>query len=214
MEFETERKRMVDEQIISRGIKNKTITDAMLKIPRHEFVPGDYREYSYMDGPLPIGFEQTISQPYIVALMTELLEVSEGDKILEIGTGSGYQAAVLAEMGAKVYTVEIVKELSDRAREVIEQLGYKNIHFLVGDGYEGWNENSPYDSIIATACPPEIPKPLLEQLKTGGRLVMPVGEDHQELQLIRKTEKGPDIKDIIPVAFVPMTGKAFNKTHQ
>jgi len=213
MEFENERKRMVDEQIISRGIRDKSITDAMLKIPRHKFVPEDYREYSYMDGPLPIGFGQTISQPYIVALMTELLEVSEGDKILEIGTGSGYQAAVLAEIGAHVYTIEIVKELSDRAGKVIEELGYNDVHFLIGDGYEGWSENSPYDSIIATACPPQIPEPLLDQLKTGGRMVLPVGGDRQELQLIRKTKKGHEIKDIIPVAFVPMTGKAHDKTH-
>lgn len=206
--FVNERKRMVEEQIISRGIKDKKLLEAMLEVPRHKFVPEEWQEYSYSDGPLPIGYGQTISQPYIVALMTELLGLSSGDKVLEIGTGSGYQAAILSRIGCSVYTVEIVKELSESAENAIIELGYENVHFRVGDGYEGWEEYSPYDAIVVTASPPEIPQPLLDQLKTGGKMVMPVGKDHQELELITKTESGRDIKDIIPVAFVPMTGKA------
>lgn len=213
-DFSTDRNRMVEDQIISRGIKNKKLIEAMREVPRHEFVPDNWKDYSYSDGPLPIGQGQTISQPYIVAIMTELLEVNEGDRILEIGTGSGYQAAILSKMGCEVYTVEIVEELTEKAKKVIEKLGYENIHFMVGDGYEGWKENSPYDGIIVTASPPEIPQPLLDQLKTRGKLVLPVGHDHQELELITKTESGSDIKDIIPVAFVPMTGKAQKTTHQ
>ncbi len=212
-DFSAERNRMVEEQIIARGIKNEKLIEAMREVPRHEFVPDNWKEYSYSDGPLPIGEGQTISQPYIVAIMTELLDIGEGDKILEIGTGSGYQAAVLSKMGCMVYTVEIIEQLTENAKKVIERLGYSNVHFKVGDGYEGWQENSPYDAIVVTASPPEIPQPLLDQLKTGGKLVLPVGHDHQELELITKTESGPDIKDIIPVAFVPMTGRAQKRTH-
>ncbi len=211
LEFEEKRKQMVEEQIISRGIRDKGVLEAMLKVPRHKFVPEEYRAYSYNDGPLPIGKGQTISQPYIVALMTELLGVKEGDKVLEIGTGSGYQAAILAEVGCEVYTVEIIEELSERAKNIISSLGYKNVHFRVGDGYEGWPEHAPYDAIIVTASPPEIPKPLIEQLKEGGVMVTPVGTGHQKLQRIVKTSEGLEIEDIIPVAFVLMTGKAFKE---
>lgn len=208
MSYDDERKRMVDEQIASRGIKDRKLIDAILAVPRHEFVPEEYKEYSYNDGPLPIGYGQTISQPYIVALMTELLEVSTGDKVLEIGTGSGYQAAILSEMGCLVYTIEIVEELAERAKEILTSLGYRNIFFRTGDGYGGWEENSPYDAIIATACPSKVPEPLLNQLKVGGRMVIPVGERYQDLKLIVKRESDYDIKNIVPVSFVRMTGKA------
>lgn len=212
-DFANKRRKMVEEQIVSRGIKQEDLINAMLEVPRHEFVPENWKDYSYSDGPLPIGEGQTISQPYIVAIMTELLNVKKGDKVLEIGTGSGYQAAVLSRMGCEVYTVEIVGKLTENAKKIIQELGYENIHFKVGDGYEGWKENSPYDAVIVTASPPKIPQPLLEQLKVGGKMVMPVGYDHQELELITRTETGSDIKDIIPVAFVPMTGKAQEKLH-
>ena len=212
-DYQSERKKMVEDQIVSRGIKDERVVNAMLEVPRHEFVPEDWKDYSYSDGPIPIGMGQTISQPYIVAIMTELMGVKEGDKVLEIGTGSGYQAAVLAAMGCNVYTIEILGELTGRARNVIEKLGYNNVHFKVGDGYEGWEEHSPYDAITATASPAEIPHPLVDQLKQGGRMVLPVGKDHQELKLITKTEDGMETKDIIPVAFVPMTGRAEKNIH-
>jgi protein-L-isoaspartate(D-aspartate) O-methyltransferase len=177
-------------------------------VPRHKFVPEHLVDLAYADTPLPIGMGQTISQPYIVAFMTELLGPEKGQKVLEIGTGSGYQAAVLAETGAEVYTVEILEPLSLFARSVINGLGYSNVHFKTGDGYAGWEEHAPYDGIIVTAAPEEIPEPLKAQLAEGGRMVIPVGDDMQELLLLTKTKDGFDEERVAPVRFVPMTGEA------
>jgi len=199
------RRLMVEEQIKARGIKDPLILQAMLKVPREKFVPPDLRAEAYGDHPLPIGNGQTISQPYIVAYMTEKLRPRPGDKILEIGTGSGYQTAILAEIGCDVYTVELLPELSLRAQEILRKLGYENIHFKIGNGYRGWPEEAPFDGIIVTAAPPEIPEALKEQLKVGGRMVIPAGETFQNLYLVeRKSPQRWDVKKLIPVSFVPM----------
>ncbi len=195
---------MVNEQIIGRGLQDSAIIAVMKQIPRHQFVPKRLQDYAYEDGPLPIGYGQTISQPYIVALMTDLLELNGNEKVLEIGTGSGYQAAVLAHLCDSVYTMEIIEPLCKKARERLEKMGYKNIVVICGDGYEGYPQAAPYDRIIITAAPVEIPKKLIEQLKIGGIMVLPVGAEHQMLQRVIKTEKGIEIEDIIPVRFVPM----------
>ena len=182
---------------------------AMGRVPRHEFVPEDLRDHAYDNRPLPIGLGQTISQPYIVALMTDLLECGPTAKVLEVGTGSGYQAAVLGELVAEVYTIEIVPELGESARRTLERLGYKNVAVRVGDGYLGWPEQAPFDGIIVTAAPTEIPPPLIEQLKPGGRLVIPVGEawTGQSLMVLEKRPDGTlSRKNVLPVAFVPLTG--------
>ncbi len=165
-------------------------------------------DQAYEDYPLPIGMGQTISQPYIVAFMTELLNLKKGDKVLEVGTGSGYQAAILAEIGCEVYTIEIVESLALRAKKILEDLGYKSIHFKMGDGYEGWSENAPFDAIIVTAAAPEIPEPLLKQLKEGAKMAIPVGDYFQELLLLKKTKEGVKEKRVTPVRFVPMMGEA------
>ncbi|MBI2485613.1 MAG: protein-L-isoaspartate(D-aspartate) O-methyltransferase [Deltaproteobacteria bacterium] len=199
---------MIEKQIISRGIQDPKLIKAMIKIPRHKFVPANLREYAYGDNPIPIGMEQTISQPYIVALMTELLKLKEGEKVLEVGTGSGYQAAILAEMGCEVFTIEILEALVEKAKQVLESLGYQKIHYKIGDGYSGWPEHAPYDAIIVTAAPDHIPQPLIEQLKVNGRMVIPVGDQYQELILIKKREKRVEMKTVTPVRFVPMTGEA------
>jgi protein-L-isoaspartate(D-aspartate) O-methyltransferase len=199
---------MVETQIVSRGIRDPKLIRAMLKIPRHKFVSENLRDIAYGDNPLPIGIEQTISQPYIVALMTELLKLNSGQKVLEVGTGSGYQAAIIAEMGCEVYTIEIMGSLSEKAQEVLKSLGYKNIHYKIGDGYRGWPQFAPFDAIIVTAAPDHMPQPLIEQLKADGRMVIPVGVQYQELLLIKKTDKGTDTKTVTPVRFVPMTGEA------
>ena len=204
---------MVENQIISRGIQDSKLIQAMIKLPRHRFIPENLREYAYGDNPIPIGMEQTISQPYIVALMTEVLKLKEGEKVLEVGTGSGYQTAILAEMGCEVYTIEILEGLVEKARKVLESLGYKNIHYKVGDGYSGWAEHAPYDAIIVTAAPDHIPQPLIEQLRVNGRMVIPVGDQYQELILIKKREKGVEMKTVTPVRFVPMTGEAQKPQH-
>lgn len=206
--FMKQRQEMVEHQIKARGVKNPRVLSAMLKVPRHKFIPEEYRAFAYYDSPQPIGEGQTISQPYIVALMTELIEPKEEDKVLEIGTGSGYQAAILAELVKEVYTIEIIPTLAKRAEETLKQLGYTNIHVRCGDGFQGWPEAAPFDAIIVTCAPPEIPEPLIQQLKVGGKLVIPVGEYYQELVLVTKTEKGIKKKSIIPVRFVPMTGEA------
>ncbi|RKY63765.1 MAG: protein-L-isoaspartate O-methyltransferase [Candidatus Latescibacterota bacterium] len=202
------RERMVEEQIEARGIKDSLVLAAMRKVPRHLFVPERYRSEAYADHPLPIGYGQTISQPYIVAYMTEALRLKGGEKVLEIGTGSGYQAAVLAEIADSVFTIEIIPELAESARERLRRLGYKNIFVLCGDGYRGWPEHAPFDAIIVTAAPDHIPGPLVEQLKVGGRMVIPVGSVYQELFLVVKTERGVEKRPLLPVRFVPMTGEA------
>ncbi len=199
---------MLETQIISRGIKDPSVIKAMLKVPRHKFVPEKLRNLAYNDSPVPIGMDQTISQPYIVALMTELLQLKENDKVLEVGTGSGYQAAILAEMGCEVYTIEILEPLSLKAQKIMKELGYSKIHLKTGDGYRGWPEYSPFDAIIVSAAPEHTPQSLIDQLKVGGRLVIPVGDLYQELILIHKTDKGIEKKNVTPVRFVPMTGEA------
>jgi protein-L-isoaspartate(D-aspartate) O-methyltransferase len=202
------RDRMVETQIVSRGVKDPLVLAAMRKVPRHLFVPEEFRVHAYADGPLPIGEGQTISQPYIVAIMTELLELKGGEKVLEIGTGSGYQAAVLAEIAGEVYTIEIVKTLAERAEAQLTRLGYKNVHVTAGDGYRGWPAHAPFDGIIVTAAPDHVPKPLKDQLKVGARLVIPVGKYFQELLVVERTTKGYKERNVIPVRFVPMTGEA------
>lgn len=198
------RKLMVAEQISSRGISDKRVIDAMLKIERHLFVPDRLKELAYEDEPLPIGYGQTISQPFIVAYMTEAAQIKAGDSVLEIGTGSGYQAAILGEITAQVYSIEVVKELAEASRRTLASLGYKNIEVKYGDGYKGWPEKAPFDAIIITAAPPEIPDELLSQLKIGGRMVVPVGEFFQELVLITRTSSGFEKRSLLPVRFVPM----------
>jgi len=207
-EFAKQRREMVKEQIAERGIKDSATLKAMEAVPRHEFVPESYREYAYHDGPLPIGYGQTISQPYIVALMTELAGLSKGKKALEIGTGSGYQAAVLAQIIDSVYTVEIIKELGESARERLARLGYQKVKTKIGDGYFGWEEHAPFDAIIVTAAAEHIPPPLIKQLKDGGRMVIPVGHPYftQNLVLVEKKDGKVTSRDIIPVRFVPLTG--------
>lgn len=202
-----QRDRMVQRQIQERGIDDPHVLRAMEKVRRHLFVPEEFRSAAYSDRPLPIGQGQTISQPYIVALMTELAEVEPGDRVLEVGTGSGYQAAILAELVEGVYTVEIVEELGKTARKRLEKLGYDNVHVRIGDGFRGWPEHAPFKAIVVTAAPPEIPGPLKEQLAPGGRLVIPVGEGWQELKVVEKAADGTLKKTtVIPVQFVPMTG--------
>lgn len=199
---------MVAEQIAARDVRDPAVLRAMRTVPRHELVPAGVRPEAYNDHPLPIGAGQTISQPYIVALMSELARVRPGDKVLEVGTGSGYQAAVLAEMGATVFTIEIVEELAARAAADLARLGYDNVTVRAGDGYLGWPEAAPFDAIVVTAAPPRVPPPLRDQLKVGGRLVIPVGETFQELRVITRTERGFRERSVIPVRFVPMTGRA------
>jgi protein-L-isoaspartate(D-aspartate) O-methyltransferase len=202
------RVRMVDDQIAARGVRDGRVLEAMRKVPRHEFVPERQRPFAYADSPLPIGHEQTISQPYIVARMTELLAPERTHKVLEIGTGSGYQAAVLSGLVREVYSIEIVEPLAQEATRVLARLGYHNVHVRAGDGYGGWPEQAPFDGIIVTAAPPRIPEPLKQQLRVGGRLVIPVGEGYQELRVLRRTEQGFAEESVLPVRFVPMTGEA------
>lgn len=204
-----ERFQMVRSQIESRGVKDTRVLEAMRKVPRHRFMPESQRPYAYDDRPLPIGEGQTISQPYIVALMSELAGVKPGDTVLEVGTGSGYQAAVLAEMGVKVFSIEIVASLAKRAEALLGDLGYEeSIEVRHGDGYAGWPEHAPFDAIVVTAAPPEIPEPLKQQLEVGGHLVIPVGKSFQSLLRVTRTEHGFREESVIPVRFVPMTGKA------
>ena len=199
-----ERDRMVAEQIEARGVTDPRVLAAMAKVPRHLFVPEAYRAEAYQDHPLPIGHGVTISQPYIVALMTELAQVGPGDKVLEIGTGSGYQAAVLAELGAEVYTIEVLEPLARKARALLESLGYTKVHARHGDGYAGWPEAAPFDAIVVTAAPPEVPEALKVQLAEGGRLVIPVGSRYQELKVIVRRGDRFVSRTVIPVRFVPM----------
>jgi len=210
-DFKKMREKMVETQIKARGVKDARVLSAMFKVERHLFVPKELQSSAYTDQPLPIGEGQTISQPYIVALMTELLELKGGEKVLEIGTGSGYQAAILAELVKEVYTIEIIESLAASAKKLLLQLGYPNIMVKAGDGYLGWPEVAPFDAIIVTAAPDHIPKPLLEQLKEGGRMVVPVGVYSQVLKKIVKRSGRIETTDIIPVAFVPMTGEGVKK---
>ena len=195
---------MVQAQLEARGIKDRKVLDAMIKIPRHELVPENMKAYAYQDEPLPIGKGQTISQPYIVAYMTEVLALNGNERVLEIGTGSGYQVAILAEIVKEVFTIEIVSSLSAKAQKVLERLGYKNIYFKVGDGTWGWEENAPYDAILVTAAPAEVPKTLQDQLKFPGRMIIPVGSTFQELVLIMREKKRFKKKKLLPVRFVPL----------
>ena len=207
-DFAALRESMVREQIERRGVRQKSVLEAMARVPRHRFVPEELASRAYEDRPLPIGHSQTISQPYIVALMTELLAIDGDEKVLEIGTGSGYQAAILAELAAKVYTIEIVEPLAEEARKLLSEMGYDNTEVRYGDGYGGWPEEAPFDCVILTAAPPRIPQPLLDQLAVGGRLVAPVGGFNQDLVLVTREAGGVTRTSVLPVRFVPMTGKA------
>jgi len=207
LDFQSMKEEMVKTQIRARGVSDEGVLNAILKVDRHKFVPEETRHLAYSDRPLLIGEGQTISQPYIVALMTELLELKKGDRVLEVGTGSGYQAAILAELADHVYTIEIIESLGRSAERLLKELGYSNIDVKIGDGYIGWEEFAPFDAIIVTAAPPHIPQPLLDQLKEEGRLVIPVGGFYQDLKKITKVKGQIKSQDIIPVVFVPMTGE-------
>jgi protein-L-isoaspartate(D-aspartate) O-methyltransferase len=202
---------MVTRQLQGRDVVSKPVLEAMRKVPRHKFVPPSLIRYAYSDQPLSIGEGQTISQPYIVGIMTQVLRPKPEDKILEIGTGSGYQAAVLAEIVKEVFTIEIVESLGKSARKLLEDLDYKNIHVRIGDGYKGWPSEAPFDGVIVTAAPDHVPEPLKQQLKVGGRLVIPVGRGEQALIVITRTEEGFVEETVLGVRFVPMTGEAQEK---
>lgn len=204
------RAEMVEAQIERRGVRDPLVLSALRSVPRHEFVPAAERGHAYEDRPLPIGEEQTISQPYIVGLMTELLELRGVERVLEIGTGSGYQAAVLAEIVQEVYTIEILEPLIEEARARFGRLFYQNIHLRQDDGWTGWPEEAPFDAIVVTAAPARIPDPLVEQLVEGGRMVVPTGKDQQDLIVVRRDPGGGEVhqRSVIPVRFVPMTGRA------
>lgn len=204
LQWKKEAKKMVSRQLISRGIADQNVLRVMENTPRHLFIPENLRQEAYFDGPLPIGEGQTISQPFIVAIMTELLELKGHEKVLEIGTGSGYQAAVLSQLVDSCYTIELVKILADSAKVRLKRLGYKNVITKCDDGYMGWPEHAPFDCIIITAAPQEIPKTLVEQLKPDGIMVLPVGKYYQELIVVTKTKHGINRERIIPVRFVPM----------
>ena len=208
-DFNSMRKEMVEIQIKSRGISNKYVLDSMLKVERHHFVPEYYKESAYSDSPLPIGDGQTISQPFIVALMTQCLEPKKNHRVLEIGTGSGYQAAVLAEIVKEVYTIEIIEDLAESAKERLNKLDYKNVDVRSGDGFAGWKEEAPFDSIIVTAACDKVPQPLFDQLKEGGRMVIPLGStlNFQTLTIITKIAGKIDMKSVTGVIFVPLTGE-------
>ena len=214
-DFTQARLEMVEQQIAARGVGDERVLQAMRSVPRHEFVPKLLKRRAYHDKPLRIGHKQTISQPYIVALMTELAQVKETDRVLEIGTGSGYQAAVLAELTDEVYTIEYIEPLGLQAKKLLKRLGYENVSVKIGDGYLGWPEHQPFDAIIVTAAPDHVPEPLIEQLKPGGRLVIPVEKkkqrDMQFLTLLKKNEQGKlEEHRVLPVRFVPFLGPNAN----
>ena len=209
-QFELQRRQMVEYQLRDRGVKDERVLTAMSKVPRHQFVDSSWRELAYRDGPLPIGHNQTISQPYIVAYMTEAAEISPDAKVLEIGTGCGYQAAVLGELAKEVYSIEIIPQLADSARQILSKLGYENIEVKTGDGYQGWAENAPYDAIIVTAAPKHIPQSLIDQLAINGKMVIPVGTWYQDLVVLTKTQDGIVEERTLAVRFVPMRKKFFN----
>lgn len=205
------REMMVRQQVEARGIRDAAVLAALRSVPRHLFVPEAVRKHAYEDAPQVIGDGQTISQPYIVALMTELMELNPGDKVLEIGTGSGYQAAVLSAMGVEVYSMEIRPDLCRRASQTLSGLGYVNVHVRCGDGYGGWPDVAPFDGIVVTAAPERIPEPLIDQLRQGGHMVIPVGSFYQELKVITREAESTSERSVIPVRFVPMTGEIENK---
>jgi len=206
------REAMVRNQLVAGGIRNPEVLQAMVEVPRHEFIPASLRPYAYADGPLPIGHGQTISQPFIVAYMTQALELSREDTVLEVGTGSGYQAAILGKVAKEVYTIEIVPPLAESAKAILSKLGFENVHVRLGDGYLGWPEKAPFDAIIVTCAPDHVPEPLISQLKEGGRLVIPVGEAGgvQHLVLLRKKNGQISKAKMLDVRFVPMTGNMTN----
>lgn len=204
---EIARNRMVDQQIAGRDIRDARVLEAMRKVPRHEFVPEAMRAGAYDDSPLPIGYDQTISQPYIVAYMSEALQLDRSHRVLEIGTGSGYQAAILGELAREVFTIEIVEPLATRSRHTLARLGYTNVHVRAGNGYLGWPEEAPFDRVMVTAAPDAVPPALVEQLKIGGLMAIPVGVGVQELRILRRTAGGLETLRTLPVRFVPMTGK-------
>lgn len=211
-QYNETRDRMVRQQLEARDINNPRVLQAMREVPRHLFVPHEWRSQAYGDYPLPIGLGQTISQPYIVALMTQLSDPREEYRALEIGTGSGYQAAVLSKLVKEVYTIEIVPDLAERARQTLKENGFKNVFVKAGDGYQGWKEKSPFDLVLITAAAPRIPDPLVEQLAEGGRMVMPLGEPGwiQQLIILEKNDGKLERRDSISVRFVPMTGEVQN----
>ncbi len=202
------REKMVEQQIKARGVSDPRVLEALARVERHRFVPEKLRVHAYDDGPLPIGRGQTISQPYIVAAMTDALDLEPGDSVLEVGTGSGYQAAVLSLLVERVYSIEIVEELGESAKELLSKRGYDNVEVIIGDGYAGLPEHAPFDAIIVTAAPSRVPPPLIEQLKPGARLVIPVGSYAQDLRVLQKTDEGVITTNLFPVRFVPMTGRA------
>ncbi|HZM60910.1 MAG TPA: protein-L-isoaspartate(D-aspartate) O-methyltransferase [Vicinamibacterales bacterium] len=206
-DWDAQRRRMVEDQIRGRGIRDERVLEAMRAVPRHLFIPESERSRAYADAPVPIGYGQTISQPFIVAFMTEALRVSRDHRVLEIGTGSGYQAAVLSALAREVRSMEIVEPLANQATATLNALGYSNVHVRTGNGYLGWPEHAPYDRIIVTAAPEEVPAALIEQLTIGGLMAIPVGSGSQELRILRRTPKGVEVIDTLPVLFVPMTGK-------
>ncbi len=207
------REEMVRNQLAAGGIRNPEVLQAMTEVPRHEFVPASLRPYAYADGPVPIGHGQTISQPFIVAYMTQALELSKEDTVLEVGTGSGYQAAILGKLAKEVYTIEIVPPLAESARVILSKLGFENVHVRLGDGYLGWPEKAPFDAIIVTCAPDRVPEPLISQLKEGGRLVIPVGAAGgiQQLVLLKKRNGQISKEKMLDVRFVPMTGKIMDE---
>ena len=206
-----ERQQMVEQQLRARGIADQAVLNAIGSVQRHRFVPEELSSNAYEDRPLPIGFDQTISQPYIVAYMTEALGLSSEARVLEIGSGSGYQTAVLAELVREVYSIEIVPELAARSRDLLSELGYENVDIREGDGYAGWPEKAPFDAIIVTASPDHVPQPLIEQIAVGGRLVIPVGRVIQNMMILTRTPNQLVEEITLPVRFVPMTGEALNR---
>ena len=203
-----DRMQMVERQLLTRDIRDPHVITAMQEVPRERFVPTDQHQRAYQDRPLPIGYQQTISQPYIVAYMTQALQLTPTSRVLEVGTGSGYQAAILGEIASTVYSIEIVPQLFERASNTLTELGYDNVHIQQGDGYAGWPDEAPFDAIIVTAAPDHVPQPLVEQLAIGGRMIIPVGEDRQTLTEIIRTGTGVTEVTTLPVLFVPMTGQA------
>ncbi len=203
----TAQRRILVELLKREGITSPTVLNALLKVPRHEFIPAAQRDFAYENRPLPIGHGQTISQPFIVAYMSEAAEIAAGEKVLEIGTGSGYQAAVLAELAKEVYTIEIIPALADGARALLSRMGYRNVQVKTGNGYAGWPEHAPFDAIVVTAAPDEVPQALVEQLAIRGKMVIPVGSTFQQMVIITRNESGVVERRTIPVRFVPMTGK-------